>query len=122
MKTSLAPRDQIRCTLRLAKADGQFRQATQSQIRPPDEWSGIEAPIGQAPQHQLKGYLTFNPRQRCSKAEMCRPAECKMPVVGTGDVQAIGIRKSLRISIPGCHYSDYSLALSNPFSAENRIF
>jgi hypothetical protein len=40
----------------------------------------------QSAQHQLKGNLTFDPRQRRAKAEVRRPPEGKMPVVSAGDV------------------------------------
>src|SRR5437660_12278166 len=101
-------------TAGLAEAERQPRQTAQPEIRTPDERPGLKCPIGQPSQHQLKGNLTFDARQGRTEAEVRRPPERKMPVVGAGNVQAVRISKPLRISIPCGHYRNYSLPLSNP--------
>src|SRR2546427_4016491 len=51
--------------------------------------------------------------QRRTEAEVRRPPERKMPVVGASDVQAVGIRKSLRVSIPGGRSEEHTSELQS---------
>jgi len=66
-------------TAEVAEAKWQAGQTPQAEIRAPDQSCGLEDPMRQPAQHQLKGNLTFDPRQRRAKAEVRRPPEGKMP-------------------------------------------
>ena len=61
----------------------------------------LQSQFREPPQDAFKGDLSFNPRQRSTKTEVCGPAESQMPVVLACNVKAVRIWEALRITVGG---------------------
>src|SRR5581483_3538708 len=74
------------------------------------------------PEHHFKCGLSFDARQCGAKAEVGRPAECEMSIVGARNIKSIRIWEAFRIAIARGHNSNHSLPLGNSLAAKRRIF
>jgi len=78
-------------------------------------------PMRQPAQHQLKGNLTFDPRQRRAKAEVRRPPEarCRLSARVMSKRSGSGNLSGSRFPAALPHHR---LAAANPPSAQNGVF
>ncbi len=83
---------------------------------------GFQAQIGHAAQNALERYLAFDARYCGAKAEMTRPGERQVPVILAADIEAIGIREPLWITVRRSHHRNDRLALLDSFPTQHHVF
>src|SRR5580700_3650394 len=108
---------EVESVLLWGKRNRQRGQAAQSEILAPHQWSGLEPHVVQSLQHGGECDLTFDPRQRSSKAEVCCPAEGDVSIVFAGQIKPVRIGKSFGITIGGSHHGQDGLPFGNLLAA-----
>src|SRR5262249_15172505 len=96
-------------------------EPAQAKVFAPDQWLRLELKLREPAGQGLNRHLAFDPCQRRSETEVRRIAEGEMPVVLALDVQAIRLRKTLRIAVRGSHHGNDGLALANQLAAQLHI-
>ncbi len=87
----------------------------------PHERSGRECQIRQL-QQRFEGDLALDARERRAEAEVCRPAEGEVPVVGAVNVQPVRVGESLRVAVRGPDHRHHRLSLADRLPADLHIF
>ena len=79
-----------------AETDAKRLQPAQAEILPPLEPFRLQAEIGEPAQQGAEGDLPLQPRQGRPEAEMRRPAECEVPIIRPGQVEAVRVGEPRR--------------------------
>src|SRR6184192_3648282 len=93
-------------------------QASKTHVVPPGDRARGKPQVGKALHQFAERGLTFNPSQRSAKTEVAGPAERDMPVVGSSNIQAVRVRKALRVAVGRAHHRNHRLTFTNQFAAE----
>src|SRR6185295_9634179 len=100
-------RRDVRGGTNFVKGHVQRSHAAQAEVLSPDDRPiCCEREICGSTRERFKGKLAFDARQRRAKAEVTGPAKGEMPVIGSRQVQGVGIVESFRIAVAGSHDGD----------------
>src|SRR5215470_3892541 len=109
------------CPSGLLHHDRESGEASERRERTPLEWLIGEAHAREALEEGGNGELTFEPRERCSQAEVRAAAEGAMVHVPPRDVETIGLRVLRGVPVGGGKHGQHRLAAMDRAAADRHL-